>query len=33
MAAQIVTGRGFRDGDGSSTAPTPIRPRAGNGAK
>ena len=34
MAAQIVTGKGFRDGDGSSAAPDPgSRPRPGNGAK
>ncbi len=34
MAAQIVTGRGFREGDGSTAAPDPgSRPRAGNGAK
>ena len=34
MAAQIVTGKSFRDGDGSSAAPDPgSRPRAGNGAK
>jgi flotillin len=34
MAAQIVTGRGFREGEGGSTAPAPgSPPRAGNGAK
>ncbi|HVZ87332.1 MAG TPA: hypothetical protein VHG72_10195 [Polyangia bacterium] len=34
MAAQIVTGKGFRDGDGSSAGPeTASRPRSGNGAK
>ncbi len=32
MAAQIVTGRNFRDGDGSSATPAPG-PRPGNGAK
>jgi flotillin len=34
MAAQIVSGRSFRDGDGSAAGPDPVsRPRAGNGAK
>src|SRR5450631_1827834 len=33
MAAQIVTGKGFRDGDGSSAPDASSRPRPGNGAK